>query len=126
MTSIFTADDTGVTKAAQQPRETVIAKACGETCRASAASMATGAISTAVAELEMKSPTTAVTRNTAASIANGPSEPNRSTIPCAAICVAPVFESAVASGKVPATSTTVFQLTTREIASSLTHRVAII
>src|SRR6516164_6071453 len=113
MTSIFTADDTGVTKAAQQPSETVIAKACGETCRARAASMATGAISTAVAALEMNSPTTAVTRNTAASIANGPSDPNRATIPCAAICVAPVFDSAVASGKVPATSTTVFQLTIR-------------
>src|SRR6516162_11086641 len=91
MTSIFTADDTGVTNAAQQPSETVIAKACGETCRVRAASMATGAISTAVAEFEMNSPTTAVTRNTAASIAKGPSEPNRATIPCAAICVAPVF-----------------------------------
>src|SRR5215472_14241468 len=110
---MFTADDTGVTKAAQQPTETVIAKACGETCKAPAASMATGAISTAVAELEMNNPTTAVTRNTAASIANGPSDPKRATMPCAAICVAPVFDSAVASGKVPATNTTVFQLTLR-------------
>src|SRR5215467_13638514 len=91
MTSILTADDTGVTNAAQQPSETVIAKACGETCRARAASMATGAISTAVAELEMNSPTTAVTKNTAASIAKGPSDPKRATIPCAAICVAPVL-----------------------------------
>src|SRR5262250_2288540 len=99
MTSIFTADDTGVTNAAQQPSETVIAKACGETCRARAASMATGAISTAVAEFEMNSPTTAVTRNTAASIANGPSDPNRATIPCAAIAVAPVLDSAVADDR---------------------------
>src|ERR1700750_1070285 len=113
MTSIFTADETGVTNAAQQPSETVMAKACGETWRTPAASIATGAISTAVAALEMNSPTSAVTRNTAASIANGPSDPNRPTIPCAAICVAPVFESAVANGKVPATSTTVFQLTIR-------------
>src|SRR6516162_5728099 len=113
MTSMFTADDTGVTNAAQQPSETVIAKACGETCKVRAASIATGAISTAVAELEMNSPTTAVTKNTTASIANGPSDPDRATIPCAATAVAPVLDNAVASGKVPATSTTVFQLTIR-------------
>src|SRR5215471_447054 len=110
---MFTADDTGVTNAAQQPSETVIAKACGETCRARAASIANGAISTAVAAFEMNSPTTAVTRNTAASIANGLSDPNKATIPCAATAVAPVFDNAVASGKVPATNTTVFQLTLR-------------
>src|ERR1700737_3871227 len=99
---MFTADDTGVTNAAQQPIETVIANACGETCNALAASMATGAINTAGAELEMNSPISAVTRNTAASIAKGPSDPKRATSPCAIIAVAPVFESAAATGKQPA------------------------
>src|SRR5262245_38707912 len=110
---MLTADDTGVTNAAQQPSATVIAKACGETCSARAASMATGAINTAVAELEMNSPTNEVTKNTAASIGNGPSDPSMATSPCAIIAVAPVFDNAVASGKVPATTTTVFQLTAR-------------
>jgi hypothetical protein len=62
--------------------------------------MATGAISTAVAELEMNSPTNEVTRNRAASIGNGPSDPSMATSPCAIIAVAPVFDNAVA----PATS----------------------
>src|SRR5262249_46206078 len=110
---MFTADDTGVTKAAQQAIETAIAKACGETRKVRAASMATGAIRTAVAELEMNNPTVAVTRNTAANIAKGPSGPKRPVNPCAIIVVAPVFDNAVASGKVPATNTTVFQLTMR-------------
>src|SRR6516162_7684966 len=113
MTSIFTADDTGVTKAAQQPSETVIANACGESCRARAASIATGAISTAVAELEMNSPTREVTRKTVASTAKGPRDPRAATIPLAIIAVAPVFASAGASGRVPATRTTVFQLMMR-------------
>src|SRR5690349_5738620 len=110
---MFTGDDTGVTKAAQQPIATVIANACGETCSAWAASRATGAIKTAVAELEMNSPTTAVTRNNTASIATDPSDPNALTIPCAISTVAPVFVRAVASGNMPAVSTTVFQLITR-------------
>src|SRR6516162_11531263 len=110
---MFTADDTGVTNAAQQPIDTVIANACGETCRAPAASIATGAISTAVAALEMNSPTRAVTRNSPASIANGPSDPNAVISPLAISAVAPVFVSAVASGSMPAINTSVFQLMIR-------------
>src|SRR5215831_12678941 len=110
---MFTADDTGVTKAAQQAIETAIAKACGETRKVRAASMATGAIRTAVAELEMNNPTSAVTRNTAANIAKGPSGPNAAINPFAIIAVAPVFVSAVASGSIPAINTSVFQLMMR-------------
>lgn len=75
MTSMLVGEETGVTKAAEQAIATVIAKAWGETCKAWAASMATGAIKTAVAALEMNKPTSAVTKNTTPSIklgANGP------------------------------------------------------
>lgn len=75
--------------------------------------MATGAVNTAVAELERNSPTSAVTRNTTINIAMGPSDPNVATSPCAIITVAPVLVSAVASGSIPAISTTVFQLIIR-------------
>ena len=72
-------DDTGVTNAAEQAIATVIANPCGETCNAWAASMATGAMSTAVAEFEMNRATTAVTRNTTASMPVGPRSPRVST-----------------------------------------------
>src|SRR5215470_15231488 len=110
---MFTEDDTGVTYAAQQAIATVIANAWGETCKVWAAWMATGAMSTAVAELDRNSPTSAVTRNTTASMATGPSDPNAVTSPCAISPVAPVFVSAVASGNIPPISTTVFQLMMR-------------
>src|SRR5215470_14996199 len=110
---MFTADDTGVTEAAQQPIATVIAKACGESCKTRAASIAIGAISTAVAEFEMNSPTRDVTRKRVARTPTGPRDPRAVTIPLAIIVVAPVLASAVASGRVPATRTTVFQLMMR-------------
>src|SRR6476661_5964921 len=106
---MFTGNDTGVTSAAQQAIDTVIAKAYGETCNVWAASIAIGPISTAVAELETNSPTIAVTTNTTASIAIGPSGPNAATSSFAIRSVAPVLVNAVASGSVPAISTTVFQ-----------------
>src|ERR1700749_2891545 len=99
---MFTADDTGVTYAAQQPSATVMANAWGESWRARAASIATGAISTAVAEFEMNSPTRGGIRKTVASTARGPRDPRAATIPVAIIAVAPVLASAVASGSVPA------------------------
>src|SRR5664279_5418904 len=113
MNNMFCGADTGVTKPAEQAIATVIANACGETCNACAASIATGAINTAVAALEMNRPTSAVTRNTTASIRMGPSDPNALTRSFAMRVVAPVFESAVASGSIPATTTSVVQLITR-------------
>ena len=63
--------------------------------------------------MEMNKPASAVTRNTTASIRIGPSEPNAFTRSVAMRVVAPVLESAVARGSIPATTTSVVQLITR-------------
>src|SRR5512137_2443813 len=113
MTSRFHVEDTGVTNEAEQEMTTVIANASGDTCSVCAASMATGAINRVVAAFERNSPISAAAPNTTISMAVGPAEPNAATSPLAITAVIPVLFSAVASGIIPATSTTVFQLTTR-------------
>ena len=80
---------------------------------ARAASMAIGAMMTAVAVLEMKSPMRAVTMKTTASMANGPSGPRVSTSPDEINWAAPDLFSAVARGRMLAISTTAGQLTLR-------------
>ncbi|MNI63727.1 hypothetical protein D3C73_1191250 [compost metagenome] len=60
-----------------------------------------GAISTAVAVLEMNRPITAVTVNRQASMAIGPAPPSRLTSPPTARSIPPVCCSAWAKGSMP-------------------------
>src|SRR5690606_14676275 len=55
-TRVFTGEEIGVMNAAEAARATVMAKGRGDTSSACAVAMATGAISTAVAVLEMNRP----------------------------------------------------------------------
>ncbi|MNV85195.1 hypothetical protein D3C71_1791300 [compost metagenome] len=70
---------------------------------------ATGAISTAVAVLEMNRPITAVTANRQARMALGPAPPSTLTRPPTARSMPPVFCSAWAKGSMPTISTRLCQ-----------------
>ena len=80
-----------VTKAAEQATATVMANAWGETPSVSAAPMAMGATTAAVAVLEMKQPMTAVTMNRIASMTTGPAMPRSPTRYVAMRSAAPDF-----------------------------------
>ncbi|MNP74924.1 hypothetical protein D3C76_1718800 [compost metagenome] len=71
---------------------------------ARAVAMATGAMSTAVAVLEMNRPVTAVTRNRLASTAWGPALPSMPTSASTARAMPPVFCRARAKGSMPTIS----------------------
>ena len=68
-------------KAAEAASATIMANGYGEAPSCSAVASATGAISTAVAVLEMNRPISAVSRNRQANSACGPASPSRPTSP---------------------------------------------
>ncbi|MNH31035.1 hypothetical protein D3C79_913640 [compost metagenome] len=71
--------------------------------------IATGAISTAVAVLEMNRPITAVMANRQARMALGPASPSTLTRPVTARSIPPVFCRARAKGSIPTISTRLCQ-----------------
>ena len=60
---MFTGEEIGVMNAVEAASATIIANGYGDACNSSAMARPTGAISTAVAVLEMNSPSTAVITN---------------------------------------------------------------
>ncbi len=96
-------------KAAEAASATIMANGYGEAPSCSAVASATGAISTAVAVLEMNRPISAVSRNRQASSACGPASPSRPTRPEVARAMPPVFCSARANGSMPTISTRLCQ-----------------
>src|SRR5262245_14541535 len=66
-TSVFTGDEIGVMNAVDAANATIITNGYREALSSSAIAIATGAIRTAVAVFEMKSPSTAVIANRLAS-----------------------------------------------------------
>ena len=100
-TRVLTGDEMGVIKAADAARATIIAKGAGETCNALALAMATGAISTAVAVLEINKPMSAVVKNKIAKITRGPVSPNKLSKASTAKSIPPVFCRARAKGNMP-------------------------
>ena len=88
---MLTGEDTGVMKAAEAATATVMANGMGDMSSACAVAMATGAMSTAVAVLEINRPITAVRANSAAIRARGPASPSSCSRPLTARSIPPVF-----------------------------------
>ena len=91
--------------AADAARATVMANGYGDSPRCAAMARATGAISTAMAVLEMNMPSNAVTAKIAASTTRGPASPTPRTSRSAANSTPPVRCSASENGSMPTIST---------------------
>ena len=90
-------------------KATIIAKGYGEAPSSPATASAMGAISTAVAVLEMNRPSRAVMTKTPASTARGLASPSTSSSAAAARSVPPAFCSASENGIMPTISTRLCQ-----------------
>jgi hypothetical protein len=106
---VFTGDETGVMKAVEAAKATIMAKGYGEAFRSLATARATGAIRTAVAVLEMNMPSSAVIRKRAPRITRGPDSLMSVMRASAAKSTPPVLCNAIENGSMPTMSTIVFQ-----------------
>src|SRR5271163_2818247 len=112
-TSVLTGDEMGVMNAAEDAKATVIANGWGEAPRWLAVLSAIGAISTAVAVLEIKRPIAAVRTNRLANSTCGLASPTRCNRPFTAKSTPPVRSKATANGMTPTISSKIFQLIDR-------------
>ena len=113
MTIRFTGVATGVRNDAAAATATVISNGRAETPSSAAAETAIGITISAVAELLMIWPSTAVSTNRPSSSACGPAPPTTSTSSAASCSAAPVVCIAVDSGIIAPIRTTVVQATAR-------------
>ena len=107
MTIMLPGVATGVRNAAADITLTAISSGLPETPNAAAADSAIGITTSAVAVLLINWPSTAVIRISPMSSGYGPASPTTSTSPSAINCAAPVDCSALDSGMMPPSSTTV-------------------
>ena len=98
---VFTGEETGVIKALEAAIATTIANAIGDMDSFSAKLIAIGATKIAVAVLEMKSPTTAVNKNSTMSTAYMLHPCTSCNMPSTAKASPPVFCRAIENGIIP-------------------------